>query len=52
VLLNERGGGSRQPQERHEAIQRGFDALALVHALILRLQALVLPFKALVFSSH
>ena len=28
------------------------DALALVHALILRLQALVLPFKALVFSSH
>jgi multidrug resistance efflux pump len=28
------------------------DALALVHALILRLQALVLPFKALVFSGH
>jgi multidrug resistance efflux pump len=28
------------------------DALALVHALILRLQALVLPFKALVFSAH
>ena len=26
------------------------DALALVHALILRLQALVLPFKTLVFS--
>jgi len=26
------------------------DALALVHALILRLQALVLPFKVLVFS--
>ena len=28
------------------------DALALVHALILRLQALVLPFKVLVFSGH
>jgi multidrug resistance efflux pump len=28
------------------------DALALVHALILRLQALVLPFKTLVFSDH
>lgn len=28
------------------------DALALVHAIILRLQALVLPFKTLVFSGH
>jgi multidrug resistance efflux pump len=28
------------------------DALALVHALILRLQALVLPFKILVFGGH
>jgi multidrug resistance efflux pump len=28
------------------------DALALVHALILRLQALVLPFQILVFSGH
>ncbi|MBX9845112.1 MAG: HlyD family secretion protein [Xanthobacteraceae bacterium] len=28
------------------------DALGLVHALILRIQALVLPFKALVFSGH
>ena len=28
------------------------DALALVHALILRLQALVLPFQALVFKGH
>ena len=28
------------------------DALRLVHALILRLQALVLPFKTLVFSGH
>jgi multidrug resistance efflux pump len=28
------------------------DALALVHALILRLQALVLPFQTLVFSGH
>ena len=28
------------------------DALALVHALILRLQALVLPFQNLIFSGH
>jgi multidrug resistance efflux pump len=28
------------------------DALGLVHALVLRLQALVLPFKVLVFSGH
>ena len=28
------------------------DALALVHALILRLQALVLPFQTLVLSGH
>ncbi len=28
------------------------DALGMVHALILRLQALVLPFKVLVFSGH
>jgi multidrug resistance efflux pump len=28
------------------------DALAILHALILRLQALVLPFQTLVFSSH
>jgi hypothetical protein len=28
------------------------DALGLVHALILRLQALVLPFQTLVFSGH
>ena len=28
------------------------DALALVHALILRLQALVLPFQTLIFSGH
>jgi hypothetical protein len=28
------------------------DALALVHAIILRIQALVLPFQTLVFSGH
>jgi hypothetical protein len=28
------------------------DALGIVHALILRLQAIVLPFKTLVFSGH
>ena len=33
-------------------ILHGVDALGLVHALILRLQALLLPFKTLVFSGH
>jgi hypothetical protein len=28
------------------------DALGLVHALILRMQALILPFQTLVFSGH
>ena len=28
------------------------DTVALVHALILRLQALVLPLKLLIFSGH
>ena len=28
------------------------DAVGLIHALILRLQALVLPFKTLVFKGH
>jgi hypothetical protein len=28
------------------------DALGLVHALILRLQALVFPFQTLVFGGH
>jgi len=28
------------------------DALGLVHALILRIQALILPFQTLVFSGH
>jgi hypothetical protein len=28
------------------------DALGIVHAMILRIQALVLPFKTLVFSGH
>jgi multidrug resistance efflux pump len=34
------------------AVLHAVDALGLVHALILRLQALVLPFKVLVFSGH
>jgi len=34
------------------AMLHAVDALALVHALILRLQALVLPFQTLVFSGH
>ena len=36
----------------HGFALHALDALALVHALILRLQALVLPFKTLVFSGH
>ncbi|HET9688800.1 MAG TPA: HlyD family secretion protein [Pseudolabrys sp.] len=34
------------------AMLHAVDALGLVHALILRLQALLLPFKTLVFSGH
>ena len=34
------------------AVLHVVDALALVHALILRLQALVLPFQTLVFGGH
>jgi hypothetical protein len=38
-------------------VLRGFalhavDALGLVHAMLLRIQALVLPFKTLVFGGH
>jgi multidrug resistance efflux pump len=33
-------------------VLHAIDALGLVHALILRLQAIVLPFKTLVFSGH
>jgi multidrug resistance efflux pump len=33
-------------------VLHAIDALGLVHALILRLQALALPFKTLVFSGH
>jgi hypothetical protein len=34
------------------AVLHAVDALGLVHALLLRLQALVFPFKTLVFSGH
>lgn len=34
------------------AVLHAVDALGLLHALILRLQALVLPFKTLVFGGH
>ena len=55
------GEGSRirsgTPKVLHELCGRPMvlhvvDALGLVHALILRLQALVLPFQNLVFSGH
>jgi multidrug resistance efflux pump len=36
----------------HGVVLHVVDALALVHALILRVQALVLPFQNLVFSGH
>jgi multidrug resistance efflux pump len=36
----------------HGIALHSLDALALVHALILRLQALVLPFQTLVFGGH
>jgi hypothetical protein len=36
----------------HGLVLHIVDALALLHALILRLQALVLPFQNLVFSGH
>jgi multidrug resistance efflux pump len=36
----------------HAAALHAVDALALVHALLLRIQALLLPFKTLVFSGH
>jgi multidrug resistance efflux pump len=35
-----------------KVVLHAVDALGLVHALILRLQALVLPFQTLVFSGH
>ena len=34
------------------AVLHAVDALALVHAIILLLQALLLPFQTLVFSGH
>jgi len=34
------------------AVLHAVDALALVHAIILRLQALILPFQTLVFGGH
>jgi multidrug resistance efflux pump len=36
----------------HAFVLHAVDAIGLIHALILRLQALVLPFQTLVFSGH
>jgi hypothetical protein len=33
-------------------VLHGVDAVGLVHALLLRIQALVLPIQTLVFSGH
>jgi multidrug resistance efflux pump len=43
---------SKDTSSLRAAALHAVDALALVHALILRLQALVLPFQNLVFSGH
>jgi hypothetical protein len=43
---------SRETSTIKRAALHAVDALGLVHALILRLQALVLPFQTLVFSGH
>jgi multidrug resistance efflux pump len=43
---------SKDTSAIRRAVLHVVDALGLVHALILRLQALVLPFKTLVFSGH
>jgi multidrug resistance efflux pump len=43
---------SKDISRTRSMVLHGVDALALVHALILRLQALVMPLKTLVFSGH
>src|SRR6478609_3010011 len=43
---------SKDTSSTRRAVLHVVDALALVHALILRLQALVLPFQTLIFSGH
>ena len=43
---------SKETGAMKRVVLHAVDALGLVHALILRLQALVLPFKTLVFSGH
>jgi multidrug resistance efflux pump len=43
---------SKDTSAIRRVVLHAVDALGLVHALILRLQAMLLPFKALVFSGH
>lgn len=43
---------SKETSAIKRAALHAVDALAIIHALILRLQALVLPFKTLVFGGH
>jgi multidrug resistance efflux pump len=43
---------SKDASTTQRVVLHAVDALALIHALILRLQALVLPFQTLVFSGH
>jgi len=43
---------ARETSAVKRVVLHAVDALGLVHALILRLQACVLPFKTLVFSGH
>lgn len=45
--LSQPGIGTTQ-----RVVLHGIDAVGLVHAILLRIQALLLPFRALVFSGH
>jgi hypothetical protein len=44
--------GSKDVSTVRRLVLHGVDAVGLVHALLLRIQALVLPIQALVFSGH
>jgi multidrug resistance efflux pump len=43
---------SKDTGTMHGLVLHGVDAVGLVHALILRMQALILPIRTLVFSGH
>jgi hypothetical protein len=43
---------SKDMSTTRRLVLHGVDAVGLVHALLLRIQALVLPIQTLVFSGH